>query len=59
MMWETYPVSDPDDRWFHFNYLNGRSPFGLNRAAVFDLSNLNAIMAMYKDRTGASVLPLT
>jgi hypothetical protein len=59
MMWEVSPVCDPDDRWFQFNYIRGRNPLGLSRAAVFDVGNLSTILAMYRDRTGASVLPLT
>ena len=52
MMWESYPISDPDERWFHFNYMNGRNPFGLNRAAVFDMVSLRRIFEIYRERTG-------
>ena len=52
MMWETYPVSDPEDRWFHFNYMNGINPYGLNKAAVFDSGNLEAIFDLFLQKTG-------
>jgi len=52
MMWETYPVSDPEARWFHFNYMNDRNPYGLNRAAVFDSTSLEAIFDLFSQKTG-------
>lgn len=57
MMWETYAVASPDDKWFDFKYINGRNPWGLNKAAVFVRADLNRIFALYQEKTGNSVFP--
>jgi len=57
IMWETYPLSAPEDRWFDFKYLNGRSPWGLDKAAVFSRADLSTIFTLYRDRTGVELLP--
>lgn len=55
MMWETYPAGSPDDSWFHFNYINDRQVFGLNKAGVFEEHNLKAIFELYRARTGQAL----
>jgi hypothetical protein len=52
MLWETIPASDPEKRWFHFNYMNGRSVWGLNRAAVFEKGHLRKLLDVYLEKTG-------
>jgi len=52
MMWESRPLSRPRLQWFHFNYLGGRNPFTLNRAAVLSTDQLRQLFALYKNRTG-------
>jgi hypothetical protein len=56
MIWETFPVSDPEARWFHFNYMNERNPWGLNKAAVFESHDLQAIFDVFSQKTGHSPL---
>jgi hypothetical protein len=56
MIWETCPVSDPEARWFHFNYMNQRNPWGLNKAAVFESHDLQAIFDFFTQKTGHSPL---
>lgn len=55
MMWETYPVSDPDDRWFDFKYLNGVNPWGLNKPPVLSREDLRMLFVTYEERTKRSV----
>lgn len=56
MMWESYPVASPDQRWFHFNYVNGRNRWGLNRAAVFSGEDLQKLFALYREKTGQPII---
>lgn len=57
MMWETYPVDDPDSRWFDFKYQHKRSPWGLNKAAVFSCEGLQELFTLYRAKTGATNFP--
>jgi hypothetical protein len=52
MMWETIPSSDRIQRWFDFKYINGRSVWGLNKAAVFTIADLKEILNKYEKLTG-------
>jgi hypothetical protein len=55
MMWVSRPEGDRRERWFHFNYMNGRSPYGLYRAAVFSNDQLRTLTRLYKKKTGHSL----
>ncbi len=57
MMWETYPVSDPEDRWFDFKYINGRNILGLNKPAVFSREELQHLFAIYCEKTACTSFP--
>ena len=57
MMWESYPTNSPEQRWFDFKYLNGRSLWGLNKPAVFAREELGAIFDVYRRKTGVSQFP--
>jgi hypothetical protein len=52
MLWETIPSSSPDERWFHFNYMNGKSNWGLNKAAVFTAGEMKRLLDLYFAKTG-------
>jgi hypothetical protein len=52
MMWESCPVGDPKDRWFHFNYMKDRSAYGLNKASVWTAGELQEVFALYERKTG-------
>lgn len=52
MMWESRVVDTPRRRsWFHFNYLIGRSPWGLSRPAVLSSPQLKKLFALYRRKT--------
>ncbi len=55
MMWVSRPNSDRRERWFHFNYMIGRNPYGLYRAAVFSDDQLRTLACLYKEKTGHSL----
>jgi len=57
MMWETYPLSNPQDRWFDFKYIRGRSTFGLNKPVVLSLRELKQLFKLYCDKTGVAQFP--
>lgn len=57
MMWESFSTSSPTKHWFHFNYMKGKNPFGLNRAAVFAREDLSALFQLYRDKTGCPSFP--
>lgn len=57
MMWETYPISTPKDRWFDFKYIRGRSIFGLNKPAVLSKYELKEIFKIYQIKTGMQMFP--
>ena len=56
MLWETYPESDRNIRWFDFKYLNGPNIFGLNRPAVFTREQLKDVFQEYKSKTNKILL---
>jgi hypothetical protein len=56
MVWETAPLRDPEQRWFDFKYMNGRSNWGLNKAAALDKSELRRLFALYEEVTGHPLL---
>ena len=57
MMWETTPASDPGCQWFHFNYMAGRSNWGLNKAAIFARGDLKRLLDLYSEKTGKQFQP--
>lgn len=57
MMWESYPLSNIDDRWFDFKYIRGRSPFGLTRPVVLSISELRQIFKLYCIKAGTEQFP--
>lgn len=57
MLWETYFLSDPSTRLFDFKYVNGRSPFGLNKPAVFTQQDLTTLFALYGRKAGIPAFP--
>lgn len=58
MMWETAPDSSTDEEhWIDFKYINGRSIFGLNKAAVFTRADIHVLFAKYKEVTGQRDFP--
>lgn len=48
MMWESSPGPRSRERWIHFNYIRGRNPFGLNKAAVFGRDSLVEVMTRFQ-----------
>jgi hypothetical protein len=54
MMWETYPISEINERWFDFKYVKGRSVWGLNKPAVFSPDKLSEIFALYQNKVGVA-----
>ncbi len=57
MMWETYPVNYPDQRWFDFKYLNRRNITGLTKPAVFSQKGLRAVFDLYCQKVGLKTFP--
>ena len=57
MVWATRPESEPGTRWLHFNYMRGRNPFGLKRAAVFCEDDLRTLAELYETKTGRPLFP--
>lgn len=58
MMWETAPDSSTDDEhWIDFKYINGRSVFGLNKAAVFTRADIHALFAKFGEVSGQCEFP--
>lgn len=58
MIWEAKPDSSTDnEHWFDFKYINGRSAYGLNKAAVFTRTDIHALFAKYKEVTGQNNFP--
>jgi hypothetical protein len=55
MMWVTRPESSKREVWFQFNYMRGRNPFGLNKAAVFSEDGLRSLARIYEQKTGRSL----
>lgn len=52
LMWETSPNADLVERWFDFKYVNGRSHYGLNKAAVFGEQDLAELFRLYRTKAG-------
>jgi hypothetical protein len=56
MMWETYPTSKPQVRWLHFNYMNEKQIWGLNKASVWTAEGLQEAFGLYEKKTGRKIL---
>lgn len=58
MMWETAPdLSEDNEHWIDFKYINGRNVFGLNKAAVFTRANIKELFEMYRVVTNQPNFP--
>jgi len=57
MMFETKGRPKYKDSLFDFKYIVGRSPFGLNKAAVFSKEDLKELFKLYCKKTGMQSFP--
>jgi hypothetical protein len=51
MLWETKRMRGGQRR-LHFNYMNGKNPFGLNRAPVLTPHEIQTLLERYHGKTG-------
>lgn len=52
MAWITRPQSAPSARWCHFNYMEGRSNWGLNKPAVLTGEAMRRLLALLHEKAG-------
>ncbi len=57
MMWEGGPDNYPQERWFDFKYMNGRSNWGLNKPAIIRQDQLRELFDLYRQKTGKPEFP--
>ncbi len=56
MLWETEPTEYPKERWLDFKYMNGKNPWGLNKAAVLSKQDLVRLIRVYETKTQSRLI---